>query len=361
MRKVRLDKKFLNRWLNRLEIKLQRKKLLSKPVYLTIEPTNACNSRCIMCNKFKEYETKEFKPGFMSREIFEKIIPWAKYASSTCWGGFGEPFLHPQYGHWAEELKKNGANLTTFTNGIKMDRSLARKLVEIQFDSIHISLGGSTEDIYKKIRGIFGFERMLENLEYLNEIKRRNNSKKPFIYFSLVAMNSVLPQLNDIVRLAKKYGIASLELPDLNVQYPENIKESIWTGIDEAKKIINNAWRLSNEIGVKFHPPTLEEKIEECHDFFNLIQITHDGKVLSCSNEKFLTGDLKLETIEEIWNNKKYLRLRREYFYKGIAKICPDCQQWNKSKELMLKPTINLRDNSIDYKKNIKKNKVMYF
>jgi len=233
---------------------------------------------------------------------------------------------------------------------------LARKLVEIRFDSIHFSLGGLTEEVYKKIRRINGLEKKLQNLEYLNYIKRSYNSEKPIVHFSLVAMNSVLPQLNDIVLLAKKYSVASLEMPDLNVQYPENIQESIWTNIVEAKEIINDAWRLSNEIGVKFLPPTLEEKIEECHDFFNLMQITYDGKILSCSNEKFMNGDLNSEPIDEIWNNNSYLRLRRDYFINGIIDICPDCQRWNKSKELILRPNINLRDNSIDYKKDIKEN-----
>ncbi|MFX0142177.1 MAG: radical SAM/SPASM domain-containing protein [Candidatus Hodarchaeota archaeon] len=365
MKKISLDKKFINRWLNRFEFKLKRTKLFSKPTFLTIEPTNSCNSRCIMCNKLKEYASSDFKAGFMSRDIFEKVLPWVSFASSVCWGGFGEPFLHPNYGEWAEDLKNAGANLTCFTNGINLKEFLSKKLVEIQFDSIHISLGGATEDVYKNIRGVNGLEKMLKNLEFLNGIKKDYNSKKPVVHFSLVAMNSVLPQLLDIVKLASKYNVESLEMPDLNIQYSENIEECIWLNIEKAKEYIEETKQLSNKLGLGFCSPTIKEKIDDCHDFFNLIQITYDGKILSCSNEKFILGDLNLNTLAEIWNNESYLRLRNDYYKNGIYKTCPECTRWDKSRQTMLKPTINLRGYDVNNEKIInekfKENKVLVF
>lgn len=347
MKKINLSTKFFNRRLNLLEFKLQRTKLISKPVYLTIEPTDACNSRCVMCNKRKLYASPEFKPGFMSREIFEKALPWVSYATSTCWGGFGEPFLHPHYGEWAEDLKQAGANLSCFTNGINLTRSLAEKLVDIQFDTIIISIGGATEHTYKSIRGVNGLKPMLKNLAYLNEVKRANNSIKPAISFNLVAMNTVLPQLIDIIRLAHKHEIQSVAMPDLDVQYEENIEESIWTDIERAKEHIEQASHIAKELGIGFCPPTLHEYAKNCRAFFSMIFVTYDGIVLSCSTERHILGDLKKNPLEKIWNNKAYQRIREKYFKEGVQSACPGCVEWDKSKHTMLTATVDLRNDLI--------------
>lgn len=344
MKKISLDKKFINRWLNRFEFKLKRTKLFSKPIFLTIEPTNACNSRCIMCNKLNEYASSDFKAGFMSRNIFEKILPCVSFASSVCWGGFGEPFLHPNYGEWAEDLKNAGADLICFTNGIKLNRSLAEKLVDIQFDSINISIGGATEDVYKAVRGVNGLMIMLKNLNYLNEVKRTNCSIKPIVNFNIVAMNTVLPQLIEIVNLAHKNNITAINMPDLNVQYVENIKESIWTNIETAKQYIDEAEQYAKKMGISFSPPTTEEHKGDCQHFFDMMQITYDGIVLSCPEERYNLGNLNLKSINEIWNDEFYRRLRCQYLEHGNHVICKSCIEWDKSKETMLNASLDIRE-----------------
>jgi len=344
--KFRLSKKSLNQLSNMLEIRLKRSRLLSRPVFLTAEPTDACNSRCIMCNKRKLYCSPQFKPGFMSREIFEKILPWASYASSFCWGGFGEPFLHPSYADWAEDLKDSGAKLLCFTNAISLKKELAEKLVKIQFDNIVISIGGATAKTYKYIRGVNGFHSMLENLAYLNAVKAAHNSALPVIDFNLVAMNTVLPELNDVIRLAHEHKVRSVAMPDLNLQYEENVQESIWNNMDEARKYIESAQLLAGKLGVGLVPPTLDEKKGDCRDFFSLIQIAYDGTVLSCPMEKYTLGSLKHETLSRIWNKAEYRKLRKSYFKEGLCVTCPHCVEWDKSRTAMLRFSVDLRAES---------------
>ncbi|MCK4782427.1 MAG: radical SAM protein, partial [Desulfobacteraceae bacterium] len=251
----------------------------------------------VMCNKRKLYVSPEFKPGFMSKDIFERVLPWVSYATPTCWGGFGEPFLHPHYSEWAEDLKRVGATLECFTNGISLKRSLAEKLVDIQFDTITISIGGAREEAYKYIRGIKGLKSMLKNLASLNEVKRANNFIKPVVSFNLVAMNTVLPRLNDVIRLAHEYKVQSIIIPNLDVQYDENIKESIWTDIERAKDYIEEANHIAKEFGIGFCPPSLQEYHGDCRAFFTVMFVTYNGIILCCSTERYILGDLKTDPL----------------------------------------------------------------
>ena len=57
-----------------------------------------------------------------------------------------------------------------------------------------------------------------------------------------------------------------------------------------------------------------------------------DGRVTVCCFDydgKYVVGDLKKETLEEIWNNKK-MRLIRRQFKKGKINenpLCKDCKE----------------------------------
>src|SRR5262245_27864171 len=80
-----------NQVLNRFEIALQRRRVLSHPVDVDVVLTRACNYACTFC---KDYETP-FGSKRISLENFEKaakqLLPYAMRLN-ICSGG--EPYLH---------------------------------------------------------------------------------------------------------------------------------------------------------------------------------------------------------------------------------------------------------------------------
>lgn len=97
---------FLNKLVNRLEIKLKRTRLISRPVSVIIEPTVKCNSNCIMCNRnFHRPDTKQ-ENGMLSKDTLEKVKTFIRTAERIMFGGGGEPFLHPEYTSLLREIKK---------------------------------------------------------------------------------------------------------------------------------------------------------------------------------------------------------------------------------------------------------------
>jgi radical SAM protein with 4Fe4S-binding SPASM domain len=66
-----------------------------------------------------------------------------------------------------------------------------------------------------------------------------------------------------------------------------------------------------------------------CNAFWNYITITWDGKVLICCldwDAKYIVGDVNKNSIEQIWNNKKYRSFRRMVL-NGKVKDIPLCKR----------------------------------
>src|SRR6185369_520148 len=144
-------KSFVNKLVNRAEIKLGRSRLLSRPVELTMEPTLECNSNCVMCNRnFSRQEVKQTK-GFLSWDVFNKVRPFFPTAERVLFGGFGEPLMHPHYLEMLKEIKKSGPFVYVFTNGILLNEMVGKELVDAGMDMICVSMGGATKETYHKI------------------------------------------------------------------------------------------------------------------------------------------------------------------------------------------------------------------
>lgn len=337
---------FVNDIINRIEIKLRKTHLISKPVEMAIEPTLQCNSNCIMCNRnFNRKETK-YAEGFLSWDILMKAKPFIKYAKRISFGGFGEALLHPEYIAMLKEIKKTNPFVSFFTNGVLMTEEKGRGLVDGGMDMISVSIGGATRETYKKIRGIDAFEEVVNNIMLITKYKRKTGKKRPILSFNVVAMKSLLPELDLLVKLAYDIGVEHIAFPNLVVQGPEIKEESLWLNTEDAEKAFQGAKNLATKFGIEFIPPNLHIGKSDCKNFFKRFCINWDGTIRICSQERYMIGDLKKDSLDSIWNSKGMIRLRRDYYEKGLKSTCPNCTCWDNRPETFLNPWINSREHA---------------
>jgi MoaA/NifB/PqqE/SkfB family radical SAM enzyme len=336
-------KSFANKLLNRAEIKLKHTRLLSQPVELTLEPTLECNSNCIMCNRnFSRKEVKQAR-GFLSWDTFNKVRPFFSTAERVLFGGFGEPLLHPDYLKMLREIKKAGPYVYVFSNGILMKEAVGRALVDEGMDMICISVGGATRETYRKIRGVDAFDNVTDNIRRISEYKKRLGTDLPLLSFNIVAMRSLLGEMEAIVKLAHDTGVRHIAMPNLVAQGPEMEQESPWLCRDEALAAFANAADLAMKYGITFIPPNLNVEQGRCNALFNRLNINWDGAIMSCAMERYIVGDLRKQTITEIWNGKGMRELRHKVIAEGFAATCPKCTCWDNNPENYLHPSINSR------------------
>jgi len=338
-----------NYWLNRLEVAIKRDHLLSHPIELCIETTNHCNSKCVMCTIPVHQQKSSIPFGYMSWETFLRTRPFWKTAKEIDLGGNGEPFLNLRYLDMARELKKEGCFVHCYSNGLLIDQNISKRLVAAQYDLIGVSMGGATAQTYRLIRGVDGFHQVVKNLRKLKEIKKASGVKKPEIRFNIAAMNSVLGELGDLVRLASELEVTSIDMFHLFVYFDHVRQESPWLNIDAAQEKMEHAKEVAKELGVGLQLPTFDPRESFCRHPFDHFLVRWDGMIVSCSYHRFLLGDINMVSPIEIWNYAPWRRLRRRIWQQGYRIICPQCHCWQiNNKDLFLHYPPNLGQMTID-------------
>lgn len=338
-----------NYWINRIENIMKRDCLLSRPIEVCIEPTNRCNSECMMCTHPVLRQEKSTTFGDMAWETFLRTRPFWKSALRIELGGNGEPFLHPRYLDMAQELKNEGCFVHSFSNGLLIDERVTKELVTIEYDKIGISMGGASRETYRFIRGVDGFHQVVKNLTKLKEIKNAHGVKKPEIHFNIAAMNSVLVELDDLVRLAAELEVTSIDMFHLLVFFDHVRRESPWMNLDAAREQMERAAKTAREYGVTLMLPDFEPREIFCRHPFDHFMVRWDGVVVSCVGHRFLLGDVNKQPLDMIWNSTAWVNLRREILKQGYKNVCPHCHTWQVNRrDLLLNTSLNKGQETMD-------------
>jgi MoaA/NifB/PqqE/SkfB family radical SAM enzyme len=295
-----------------------------------------------MCNRSFNREEDKLAQGFLSWDVFNKTIPFWPYAR-VLFGGFGEALMHPNYLEMLQKLKKSGAYVYTYSNGILLTETIARGFADTGMDKIYISMGGSTRETYHHVRGVDAFDTVVKNLKYLNDYKKEKGTSYPHVAFNVVAMTSVMPELVGILELAKELGAEEVSMPNLVVQGDSILHESVWLDQKTNKEIFDHAGRKAEQLKITFHPPVMDEREGLCWDLFSRLNVNWDGSVMSCAMERFILGDLHSQTIKQIWNSAGIKKLRGGFLQGKAVDLCPNCACRKLSKDNLLNPWANSR------------------
>lgn len=235
------------------------------------------------------------------------------------------------------EIKKEGPYVYIFTNALVLTPELSSQLVSEGIDEVSVSIAGATEATNRKIRGT-PLKPVIENLRELNSLKKKRGKDKPVITFNIVAMNSTIKELTDIIDLASTVGATRIQMPHLTAHTEELRKESPWLQKEQAMQLFEEAHIKAREKHIILKTPQLVEYFKDCRKWLKSIAITWDGFVYSCAQEKHILGNLNENSLGEIWNGEKMRFLRKNYFNKGIQSICPNCRDWNHCADAYLTP-----------------------
>ena len=121
-----------------------------QPLYVKLKLMFACNLRCEMCNHWRETQ-----PPPLSIERFKEIL--AELASLGCrkvhFSG-GEPLLRPRVPELVEYATSLGLRATLTTNGTRVDKTLARQLIEAGLRSVNLSIDSPNRKVHDCMRGV---------------------------------------------------------------------------------------------------------------------------------------------------------------------------------------------------------------
>jgi len=282
------------------------------PIRLWIEPTDHCNLRCVMCpNK----DLPKEKKGFMDLDLFQKIIDEAAaFVFDVHLLHRGESLLHPHFFEMAGYAHGKGIRTKLHTNGTVLDEKKARLIIDSGLDQVSFSFDGYDKETYESIRVNGDFERTVQNIVRFLQIKKEEQSKKPYAILELInfpdsPIKSNSQSQKDFLRHFK-----DLPLDKIVIKEYHN-----WAG--ETGKVPKR----------RHYSP--------CTFLWNALIIFWDGSVLPCSQDFFgyyILGNVKESSLAEIWNNDKMLHLRLNHINGHIDEFetCRECDRLWRNKFL---------------------------
>ena len=172
---------------------------------------DSCNLSCPSCRKKKIFlkSGKNFK---MRLNLADKILNFLENNKEKNFnvhiGSDGDPFASIVYRYFMMKTK-NLKNLkyTIQTNGLLVKKNFHKfKHIINNLTQIGISIDGATKQTYESLRVGGKFEKVIENLEFLKEIKNFD------VHLHVVVQQKNYHEIEEIIQLGLKYNVDKIYL-----------------------------------------------------------------------------------------------------------------------------------------------------
>jgi hypothetical protein len=147
------------------------------PFRLWIEPTSACNLKCVMCPTGMGLVPKG---GYMDVDLFTRIVDEARpFAHNVNLHHRGESLLHPRLPEMIRIASQAGLRTNLHSNGTLLDEKRSRALIESGLDLVSFSFDGPDPEQFERIRVRASFEETLEGIREFLRVRALLRSKRP--------------------------------------------------------------------------------------------------------------------------------------------------------------------------------------
>lgn len=349
------------------------------PEHVTVFVNWACNLRCRECwlygdsfseNLWLRQVMKETLPLPLYEKLILELLAGRSRASIGLMGG--EPFLHRDLARMVDFLKSRSPDsyIDANTNGTLLERA-GEDILAAGLDMVWISLDGSTPEINDPIRGAGCFAKTLRGIDYYCNLRETYPGTRIGINFTITALN--YRDLVNMVTLADELGADELSV-NFAMFFSDEEGASVtplfseitgrtfasWKGFQnhamaegvdasELAAVIHQAEESTRAVRVliaptrysaadrgKYFSPEWKSVLREtsCPKLSLMTTLLPNGDVISCTPfSDTVMGNLKEETLAEIWHGEVYRRLRNA-ISRGLTPICHRCCEINNDMDL---------------------------
>ncbi len=338
--------------------------------------TDRCNLRCRTCGQWGENgflhhrNLSELRDEEVSvdryREVLSDLVDHNHRPLVYFWGG--EPMLYRGILDLIEESASLRLPASIATNGTGL-AAAAERLVEAPLFLCQVSIDGHSAELHNRLRpsltgGRRNFEDIEKGLEQLNAVRSRQRKNLPIIASLTVISRE---NLNHLVSIYETFR----NRVDLFVFYL-----SWWIGPNEAKAHESDfndrfgflptrhrgwigGWKpenyetldrqirtlLARSRAWDATPVTLIPHVtgpdnlrryytdhshrfgfHKCISIYQAVEINSNGDLSPCRDyHDYVVGNIKGETISDLWNSKAYRLFRRSISTRGLMPACSRC------------------------------------
>jgi Fe-coproporphyrin III synthase len=328
------------------------------PHFVVYEPTLLCNLHCSFCYVADILNPEDWRQKELSIEELDRIFTGG-VSSFNVTGG--EPFVRKNLLEIFQLFRSKGMRCDYITtNGTVIGEDRADALAELVrsgfLKHISVSIDGPP-DFHDAVRGQRGaFGKAADNIVMLRaRFAKRATSLPLSINTTLTAGN--LHLLKDVVDEAEKLDVDLIGLNQLMFATPREVDETlriigesdrgvISTHVTEDPGIVPEevpdvlreavAYAESKGITINWRPGQGYDDLVHyytpdrplagrCFYPFFGGRVTYDGKVHFCPFIRVEVGDLRRQSLAEVWNAPRYVELRGKLLENGIFPVCRRC------------------------------------
>ncbi|GAX59200.1 Fe-S oxidoreductase [Candidatus Scalindua japonica] len=336
-----MDVRTDNQGLNGQEFKKQSIVLESRPTRAWISFAGKCNLKCAHCPR-ASYNESDLSSNDMSLELFEKLKILFPLLEKCKIGGnnLGEQLLAEHWERFSDCIGKYPFERYLVTNGLLLDSEKITQLVRNGW-SIDFSTEGATKETYRSIRG-GNFDKFIAVIQECCNQKKSHGSTNAKVRIGFTAFYDNISELLLLIRTGADLGVDEILVSHLIPTKECQRNQSLVYHKGLSNSIFNEARTLAQELGIslKLPPPfpirkmkgengSMEETTSQwanklCHHPWTSISVDENGVVMPCCVFDTPMGNLQEEGFEEIWNNRRYQRLRKTVNSNPTGK-CRNC------------------------------------
>jgi radical SAM protein with 4Fe4S-binding SPASM domain len=342
----------------------------------SIRITDVCNLRCHTCGQWgdsgflrscslKDLKTKEVTPERYI-ELLHDLKRQGHVPSVYLWGG--EPMLYKGSVEIIETAASLGMAPSIATNGTGVAEN-AERLVAAPMFVVQVSVDGPDEATHNASRpgaaaSVNNFATINKAIDRINELRKERKQRLPLVA-ALTTINNVnynrLVDIYDVFR--DKVDVCVFYLAwwideDSAARHSKDFAERFGFSPEKHFGWIGN-WRppdlrvLSDQLktlsartsdmsgpGVVIMPPLTEVQelqtyytdhdcrfgFDRCVSIFSAVEINSNGDMSPCRDyHDFVVGNVKEQTITELWNSEPYKKFRKSLSEKGLMPVCSRC------------------------------------
>lgn len=291
------------------------------PVHVEVDPTGACNHRCIFC--YADHYNHAL--GMLPRELFISLMRdmGAMGVKSCLLAGTGEPLVNKATIDAAVAGAEAGIDMAINSNAVALSEENA-EIVLPHLTWFRFSVMGHNPEVYGRVHVTKprDFDIAIGNIAKAVEIKKRDG-----LAVTIGIQQVLLPEngegVAEVARIAKEIGADYYVLKPFSAdakntynadgktalqlmeEFEDQLRQAEALGDDNFSSVIR--WNTFGDDGARSY--------DRCTGLPFISQIAADGKVYTCcpffGDEKYCLGDLREASFSDLWYSDKAKEVRQ--------------------------------------------------
>jgi MoaA/NifB/PqqE/SkfB family radical SAM enzyme len=274
---------------------------LGAPLYIAWQVTNECNLACLHCIE-ESGPGKAFRDELSKEQVFrvleqvmEHQVPYLSFSG-------GEPMIHPHFFEMVEYICARNGQLKIETNGHYLTPENCARLKTLGVKAVQVSLDGASRETFNRMRVRGDFDRTVEGMRNL-----RAAGVPIEINYSPTRFN--VHEIGTAVDLAFELGAYSFYTGPtmftgnaVKTWHLLELSDEQYATFFEVLHAKTEEYR--GRMRVYFHEMGLLEELRyRLHHPAALLIVLPNGLVKLINALPFVCGDLRTQTLGEIWEN----------------------------------------------------------